>query len=96
MEDVKLVGFISSPLQALNLVEYSNLVSRQVDLVVGGRFSVLEPVSRTQIAAGLAPAIPRHIIRSCWLLSIRKVEYSHSFSPAQGSLTVNVLDHARK
>ncbi len=70
MEAVKLVAFISSPLQALNFVEYSERVSRQVELVVVGGGSVLEPDIRTQIEAVLAPASPRKIVYSRWLLSL--------------------------
>ncbi|CAN1507785.1 hypothetical protein MCEMIE22_00695 [Mycobacteriaceae bacterium] len=65
---VKLVAFIFSPLQALNLVEYCERFDRQVDIAVVGGVSSLEPTSRTQIDAVLALAKPRKILYQEWSL----------------------------
>lgn len=64
----KLVAFVFSPLQALNLVEYCERFDRQVDLVVVGGVSALEPTSRKQIDAVLALAKPREILYQEWRL----------------------------
>ena len=68
----KLVAFIFSPLQALNLVEYCERFDRQVDVVVVGGISALEPTSRTQIDAVLALAKPRKILYHEWSLRPRR------------------------
>lgn len=59
--DTKLVAIIFSPLQALNLLEYSNRFRAQIDLVVVGGASSLEPVSRAQIENVLEQAPPREV-----------------------------------
>jgi len=64
----KIVAFIFSPLQALNLVEYCERFNRQVDVVVVGGVSALEPGSRKQIDAVLALAKPREILYHEWTL----------------------------
>lgn len=58
----KLVAFIFSPLQALNLLEYSNRFRAQMDFVVVGGASSLEPVSRGQIEKVLEQAPPREVL----------------------------------
>ncbi len=69
MGDVKLVAFVFSPLQALNLVEYSERTARQVDVVVVGVFFGLEPSSRTQIESVLSRVSPRKIIYRRWIIT---------------------------
>ncbi|GAY16513.1 hypothetical protein [Mycobacterium sp. shizuoka-1] len=69
---MKLVAFVFSPLQALNLLEYSQRFDRPVDVVVVGTLSGLETTSRTQIDAVLSLVKPRTIIYRTWLLSSGK------------------------
>ena len=61
-----LVAIIFSPLQALNLVEYSERFGHKVDVVVVGGVRTLEPASRTQIDGVLSFAAPRKIIYREW------------------------------
>lgn len=68
MDPAKIIAFVFSPLQALNLVEYSRRFGRQVDVVVVGHTSVLEPSSRSQIEAVLSLISPRKILYDEWLL----------------------------
>jgi hypothetical protein len=62
----RIVAFVFSPLQALNLVEYCERFNRQLDVVVVGGVSALEPTSRKQIDAVLALANPREILYHEW------------------------------
>ena len=68
VDPAKIIAFVFSPLQALNLVEYSRRFGRQVDVVVVGHSSVLEPSSRSQIEAVLSLINPREILYNEWLL----------------------------
>lgn len=68
MEAARVVAFVSSPLQALNLVEYAERFDRQVDMVVVGCVSALEPTSRTQIETVLSTVSPREILYNEWTL----------------------------
>ncbi|MCB9409874.1 hypothetical protein [Mycolicibacterium sp.] len=63
---MNLVAFIDSPLQALNLLEYSKRFSREVDVVVVG--DVAEPESCSQIEAVLSLLGPKQIIQREWML----------------------------
>ncbi len=62
VDSVRLVAFVESPLQALNLVEYSSRFSRRVDVVVVGDSSESAPTNRMQIEAVLSHVSPRRII----------------------------------
>ncbi len=65
-DSVNLVAFVFSPLQALNLIEYSRRFTRPVDLVVVGAASEIEPASRIQIEAVLSMEPPRQVIYCEW------------------------------
>lgn len=69
VDPAHVVAFVFSPLQALNLVEYIQRFGRQVDLVVVGHASVIEPSSRKQIEAVLSSISPGEILYDEWLLS---------------------------
>lgn len=62
VDTLGLVAFVDSPLQALNLVEYSERFARRVDLVVIGDRAELAPTNRVQIEAVLSHVSPRQII----------------------------------
>ncbi|GAB3230055.1 hypothetical protein [Mycolicibacterium hippocampi] len=68
----KLIALVGSPLQALNLVEYSERFSREVDIVVVAGLSMLAPASRAQIEATLSLVSPRKIIFHEWRLRARR------------------------
>lgn len=72
MHAEKLVAFVSSPLQALNLVEFAERSGRQIDLVVVGVVDGVGPNSCAQIEAVLGPARPRKVIYAEWLISPRQ------------------------
>ena len=57
-----LIAIVASPLQALNVLEYSERFGRKIDLVVVGGVSELEPSSRIQIEEVLSFLRPRQII----------------------------------
>lgn len=92
VETVRLVAFIFSPLQALNLIEYSQRFGRPVDVVVVGGVSALEPTSRTQIETVLSAANPREIIYRQWGLSPgRPVGARRAVASAAASLRARLL-----
>lgn len=67
MGDVHVVAVVSSPLQALNLVEYCWRFDRVVDLVVVGcETAALEPASRLQIDSVLGLISPHAVIFRNW------------------------------
>ena len=74
---MSLVAFIDSPLQALNLLEYSQRFDREVLLVVVGGVSELEPISRTQIEAVLSLLCPKQIVYESWQLRPRELRKAH-------------------
>ena len=91
VHDAKLVAFIFSPLQALNLVEYSQRFDRQVDLVVVGGVSALEPTSRTQIEAVLSLVSPRKIMFREWgLRPIKPISGRSATTTAVAALRANL------
>lgn len=59
---MNLVAFIQSPLQALNLVEYSQRFGRKVDVVLVADIPAVGPTSRTRIEAVLSLVSPRQVI----------------------------------
>jgi hypothetical protein len=59
-----LVAFVETPLQALNLLEYSQRFALEVDLVVMGCVSELEPTALTQIEGVLLLVGPQRIVYS--------------------------------
>lgn len=68
MAPARLVAFLDSPLQALNLVEYCERFSHQVDVVVIGDRPELAPSNRAQIEAVLSHVNPRQVIYQEWAL----------------------------
>lgn len=62
MEPVKLVAIVDSPLQALNLLEFSQRYGREVVVVVVGDRADLAPNNRRQIEAVLSYVNPQHIL----------------------------------
>ncbi len=62
LDSVNLVAIIQSPLQALNLVEYSHRFGRRVDFVLVADIPAVGPNSRTRIEAVLSLVSPRQVI----------------------------------
>jgi len=74
---VTLVAFVASPLQALNLLEYSTRFSLDVDVVMLVGTSEIEPTSRTQIEAVLSLVRPRRIVYQGYGLSLKRLHRVH-------------------
>lgn len=63
VDATKVIAVVFTPLQALNLVEYSRRFGRQIDVVMVGVFSSgIEPHIRTQIETTLSTFNPREVI----------------------------------
>ena len=84
VDPVTLIAIVFSPLQALNLHEYSQRFDLEVDVVVVGHASALETTTRTQIEAMLSLIAPRKIFYHEWLLRPRRP------MGARGALTSGV------